>query len=111
MKPHEFSTVFTFVLEYFQIYLILDRYSGIFLTLSCVLRTSVVVFLLIWHGINSHSDLSLMDVCGEQDGLRFYLVTVINLGQTEKRKRLFHSGKKNSNTENYVRRCGALFSC
>lgn len=85
VKPHEFRTVFTFVPKCFQIHLVLDRYSGIFLTVSCVLRTSVIVFLLIWHGINSHSDLSLMDVCGEQDGLRFCLVTVFHLGQTEKR--------------------------
>lgn len=44
-------------------------------------------------GLNLHSDLSLMGVCGKQDGLRFYLVTVIHLGQMEKRKRPFHSEK------------------
>lgn len=34
-----------------------------------------------------------MDVCGEQDVLKFCLVTVIHLGQTGKRKRPFHSEK------------------
>lgn len=37
----------------------------------CVLRASVVVFLLIWHAINLHSNLALMDVCGEQDSFKW----------------------------------------
>lgn len=58
----------TSVPECFLVSLMLDRYPDILFIVLCVLRISVVGFLLIQHGINSYSDLALMDVCGEKDG-------------------------------------------
>lgn len=85
------STMFTSVPECFQTCLILDRYPDILFIVLCVLGTSVVVFLLIRHGINSHSDLALMDVCGEQDGLRWMILFSYcnSFGANRKEKKTF----------------------
>lgn len=61
----------TSVPECFQISLILKECPDILYIVSCVSRTSVVVSLLIQHGISSHAALALMGVCGEQDDLRW----------------------------------------